>query len=315
MMGSDLRDWLPVTDRPRLTKLFLTALAGRATDTVEVELLTRQGGSVRTMWSVAAISRHGKVEAVVAVGQDQTRLVELQSQVIQAEKLATLGQLAAGVVHELNNPLTSITVYAEYLLKKSLAAAGDPDEVTPDPGDVEKLRRISAGAQRILEFAKDLVQYAKPAGDELDVIAINNVVRHSLSFCEHLFEHESIELTQQLTDELPAVYAVPGQLEQVVINLVTNAAHAVEGKGAVTVRTFVAEPGVVGLSIADTGPGIPAADRERVFEPFFTTKPAGAGTGLGLSMSHDIVEQGHGGRLHLEGAPGHGATFVLTLPR
>lgn len=313
VIGNDLRDWLPANERPRLQKLFLQALTGAAPGTVEVNLLTRAGGTVRTVWSVAAISGRGSVEAVVAIGQDQTQLRELQGQVIQAEKLATLGQLAAGVVHELNNPLTSITVYAEYLLKKQLAAAEGPAESRPEPGDIEKLRRISAGAQRILEFAKDLVQYAKPAADEVDVVAINSVVRHSLSFCEHLFERENIELVQLLDEELPALYAVPGQLEQVLINLVTNAAHAVEGRGTVTVRTFCPEPGEVGLSIADSGPGIPEADRERVFEPFYTTKTDGKGTGLGLSIVRNIIEQ-HDGRVAISDSEAGGAIFTITLP-
>ena len=311
VIGNDLRDWLPVSERPRLQKLFLQALTGGTSGTVEVNLVTRTSGNVRTVWSVAAISGGSRVEAVVAIGQDQTQLRELQGQVIQAEKLATLGQLAAGVVHELNNPLTSITVYAEYLLRKALAAKDMP--AAPEPGDIEKLRRISAGAHRILEFAKDLVQYAKPAGDELDVIAINNVVRHSLSFCEHLFEQEHIELVQDLSSELPALYAVPGQLEQVLINLGTNAAHAVDGVGTVTVRTFSPEAGVVGLSIADTGPGIPEADRERVFEPFFTTKTDGKGTGLGLSIVRNIIEQ-HEGQVVISSSDSGGALFTITLP-
>ncbi len=311
MMGSDLRDWLPVEDRPRLTKLFLAALAGRATDTVEVELLTRNGGGVRTLWSVAAISRHGKVEAVVAVGQDQTRLVELQSQVIQAEKLATLGQLAAGVVHELNNPLTSITVYADYLIKK--AESGDVSEPVPFEGaDVEKMRRISASAQRILAFARDLVQYAKPTGSEIKEVALRSVVEQSLSFCEHLFNKAAVELVVDLEAELPAMNAVPGQLEQVVINLVTNAVHAAPAGGHVWVRTFAEAEGIA-LVIEDDGEGIPASDRDRIFEPFFTTKYDGAGTGLGLSIVKNIIEHHHG-QIVVGRSAGGGASFKVVLP-
>src|SRR5690606_30837051 len=135
LVGRDLRDWLPAEERARLVQMFLRALTGGTTDALEVQLARKGGGRVGTVWSMAAIGARGEVQAVVAVGQDQTRLRELQNQVIQVEKLATLGQLAAGVVHELNNPLTSITVYAEYLLKKAeaRARAGEPVE----RGDIE----------------------------------------------------------------------------------------------------------------------------------------------------------------------------------
>jgi PAS domain S-box-containing protein len=312
LLGSDLRDWLPVEDRTRLTGAILDALRGSPTDTVEIELDKRGGGRVRTLWSVAAISQRGEIQAVVAVGQDQTRLLELQSQVIQAEKLATLGQLAAGVVHELNNPLTSITVYADYLRKKAEQGTDDHQVVFED-GDIEKLRRISTGAQRILSFAKDLVQYAKPTGSELRVISLADVVQQSLSFCEHLFKKAEIRLVEEISSELPCLYAVPGQLEQVVINLVTNAVHAVPHGGTVWVRTFVVDADHVGVTIDDDGAGIAPGDRDRIFEPFYTTKTDGAGTGLGLSIVKNIIEH-HWGHITVGSSPAGGASFTVVLP-
>ncbi|HKE15878.1 MAG TPA: ATP-binding protein [Kofleriaceae bacterium] len=311
LMGRDLRDWLPPEERGRLSHMVLRALTGGSGEIVEIQLATKAGGRVRTVWSMAAISTRGDIQAVVAVGQDQTRLSELQNQVIQAEKLATLGQLAAGVVHELNNPLTSITVYAEYLLKKSeqKARAGDPVE----QGDIDKLKRISAGAHRILTFARDLVQYAKPAGSRPEVVSLSSVVRQSLSFCEHLFERARILLEQHLDDALPPVEAVPGQLEQVVINLVTNAVQACAGEGRVAVRTHWAGNNLVAVSVADSGPGVPEPERERVFEPFFTTKTDGSGTGLGLSIVRNIVEQ-HRGRVSVATSEWGGALFVCEFP-
>lgn len=309
VLGSDLRDFLPVEDRPRLSRLILEALAGRRTDAVEVELEKHGGGRVRTMWSVAAISRQGQVEAVVAVGQDLTRVRELQSQVIQAEKLATLGQLAAGVVHELNNPLTSITVYADFLLKKAERA---PDEPLSH-GDIDKLARISAGANRILQFARDLVQYAKPTGSELRDISVSDVVEQSMSFCEHLFARGGVSKQVDVVANLPPVLAVAGQLEQVVINLVTNAVHAVGEGGCVHVTTFGAGSGRVGVRVEDDGPGIAPTDRARIFEPFFTTKTDGAGTGLGLSIVKNIVDQ-HGGCIEVGTSPHGGASFTILLP-
>ncbi len=312
LMGRDLRDWLPPEERGRLSHIVLRALTGGSGEIIEIQLATKAGARVRTVWSMAAISSRGGIQAVVAVGQDQTRLSELQNQVIQAEKLATLGQLAAGVVHELNNPLTSITVYAEYLLKKSENRQRCGDAV--EQGDIDKLQRIAAGAQRILTFARDLVQYAKPAGSQPEVVSLSYVVRQSLSFCEHLFERAHVVLEEHLDEELPPVQAVPGQLEQVVINLVTNAVQACGGgDGRVAVRTHLAGPDQVAVSVADSGPGVPEPERERVFEPFFTTKTDGSGTGLGLSIVRNIVEQ-HRGRVRVATSEWGGALFVCEFP-
>jgi PAS domain S-box-containing protein len=310
LLGADMRAWLPSAERSRLTSLFLAVLSGGETDTFEAELVTRRGERVRTMWSIAAINRRGTLQAVVAVGQDQTKLRELQGQIIQAEKLATLGQLAAGVVHELNNPLTSITVYADYLTKKAeLAGEGARLEAR----DVAKLRQINASAQRILSFARELVHYAKPAGSERRHVALDAVVAQSLSFCEHLFGQDKVKLVRDFQAALPAIDAVPGQLEQIVINLVTNAVHAAPEGGTVWVTTYPAGPDHVGLRVEDDGEGIPDEIRGRIFEPFFTTKYDGAGTGLGLSIVKNIVEH-HRGRIEVSPGEHGGARFDVMLP-
>ena len=312
LIGRDLRDLLREDQLARLPRLFLQAFSGQPTDTVDITIESTRG-PVRTVWSVAAISGRGRVEAVVAVGQDQTKLRDLQAQVIQAEKLATLGELAAGVVHELNNPLTSITVYAEYLVRKAHRAVERAEATIPEPADIEKLERISAGAHRIQRFARDLVQYAKPAGAELDVVDVNDAVVQSVSFCEHVFERAGAAHALELAPQLPTVYAVPGQIEQVLINLITNAAHAIDGGGTVTIRTSAPERGWVAITVADTGPGIALEDRERIFEPFFTTKTDGKGSGLGLSIVANIVDQ-HEGRVDVGEAEGGGAQISVYLP-
>jgi two-component system, NtrC family, sensor kinase len=268
------------------------------------------------VWSIAPVGRigaagaagaaGGPVESVVAIGQDRSQIEALQQQIVRAERLATLGELAAGVVHELNNPLTSITVYAEYLVHK-LGAAG------ADGADLEKLRRIGASAQRILRFSRDLVQYARPSGKDVEPIDLAGVVRQSVSICEHLIERGGIELTVEVDPELPVVHAVGGQLEQVLINLITNAVHAVENGGHVVVRALADSPSTVRLEVADSGPGISPADRARIFEPFFTTKLDGKGTGLGLPIVRNIVEQ-HRGEIVVTESDLGGAAFRVILP-
>jgi two-component system NtrC family sensor kinase len=272
-------------------------------------LPTKTNGMVRTVWSIAPVGRAapgGPIEAVVAIGQDQSKIDALQQQVVRAERLATLGELAAGVVHELNNPLTSITVYAEYLVRK-LEAAG------AETADLEKLRRIGASAQRILRFSRDLVQYARPSGRDLESVDLSSVVRQSVSICEHLVERGGINMEVEVDPELPIVQAVAGQLEQVLINLITNAVHAVENGGKVIVRAAVEGPASVMLEVGDSGPGVPEADRQKIFEPFFTTKPDGKGTGLGLPIVRNIVDQ-HGGEITVSRSSLGGAAFRVILP-
>ena len=313
VLGHDLRDFLPRDQRAHLTARFRSALEGEHQVALDIALLSRGGARVRTLWTVAAIGRDtadqrasGPIEAVVAIGTDQSRLQELEDQVIRAERLATLGKIAAGVVHELNNPLTSISVYADYLQRKLVDAGIDPT-------DLEKLRRISASAQRIQRFARELVDYARPPGTDIEPIDINDVVRQSLSICEHLFDTETTRVAMELDPTIPMVEAVPGQLEQVVINLVTNAAHAVDvAGGTIRVRTRHGH-GRIELEIADSGPGVPEADRERIFEPFYTTKPDGKGTGLGLPIVRNIVDQ-HLGEVAVGDADLGGAAFVVRLP-
>ncbi|HTR49875.1 MAG TPA: ATP-binding protein [Kofleriaceae bacterium] len=314
ILGRDVRDFIPADQRPQLTTLFAAALSGQHHAAITVMLPTRRGAPVRTVWSVAPVGRAGQpggpIDAIVAIGQDQSKVDLLQQQIVRAERLATLGELAAGVVHELNNPLTSITVYAEYLVRKAEAAGGDA-------ADIEKLRRIGASAQRILRFSRDLVQYARPSGREHEAVDLSAVVRQSVSICEHLVERGGIALSVDLDPELPIVQAVGGQLEQVLINLITNAVHATEARGVdggkVAVRARKGEAGAIVLEVADSGPGVPEDHRERIFEPFFTTKPDGKGTGLGLPIVRNIVEQ-HRGQISVERSELGGALFRVTIP-
>jgi signal transduction histidine kinase len=273
-------------------------------------MLPTRGGPVRSVWAIAPVGRAGQlggpIEAVVAIGQDQSKIDALQQQIVRAERLATLGELAAGVVHELNNPLTSITVYAEYLVRK-LESQGT------EQADLEKLRRIGASAQRILRFSRDLVQYARPSGKESESVDVSSVVRQSVSICDHLVERGGIALSVEVDPELPVIQAVGGQLEQVLINLITNAVHAVDTGGKVIVRAAPEGPAHIVIEVADSGPGVPEADRDRIFEPFFTTKPDGKGTGLGLPIVRNIVDQHHG-QISVTRSDLGGAAFRVVIP-
>jgi len=317
VLGRDVRDFISSDQRQYLTSAFAAALLGQHHTAVTVALPTRDSGTVRTVWSIAPVGRAGAaggpIDAVVAIGQDQSKIEALQQQIVRAERLATLGNLAAGVVHELNNPLTSITVYAEYLVRK-LESQG------AETADIEKMRRIGASAQRILRFSRDLVQYARPSGQELEAVDLASVVRQSVSICEHLVERGGIALSVEVDPELPVIQAIEGQLEQVLINLITNAVHAVEasaaddrGTGRVVVRAQVESPSTVLLEVADSGVGVSDDEAAKIFEPFFTTKPDGKGTGLGLPIVRNIVEQ-HRGEISVTRSDLGGAAFRVILP-
>jgi signal transduction histidine kinase len=235
-------------------------------------------------------------------------LERLQAHMIQAEKLASLGQIVAGVVHELNNPLTSIIAYAEYLTRKAQGRMPQADA----EDDVERLRRIQEAAGRILRFSRDLVAYARPSNEIPGPVSLADVVEKALVFCEHEFVGIAVE--RELPVALPAIRGVTGSLTQVFVNLFTNAAHAMAGGGRLSLRARVdLDARAVLCDVHDSGRGIEPENLPLVFEPFFTTKSEGRGTGLGLSIVRGILDA-LGGTIEVESVPGDGTTFTLTLP-
>jgi two-component system, NtrC family, sensor kinase len=233
----------------------------------------------------------------------------LQAHMIQAEKLASLGQIVAGVVHELNNPLTSIIAYAEYLSRKARPRL--PDSEAAD--EIERLRRIEEAAGRILRFSRDLVAYARPSNEVPGPVHLKDVVEKALVFCEHEFSGILIEL--DLPPALPAILGVGGSLTQVFVNLFTNAAHSMAERGGhLRLKAEVdADARVITFEIEDEGVGIAPESLPLIFEPFFTTKSEGRGSGLGLSIVKGILDS-LGGSIRVTSTPGEGTTFSLSLP-
>jgi signal transduction histidine kinase len=242
---------------------------------------------------------------------DAKNLRALNEHMVQAEKLASLGQIAAGVVHELNNPLTSIVAYTDYLLRKSSQNGGDPD-------DAERLRRIGESATRMLRFTRDLVTYSRPSQQRPVPVQLATVVERALAFCEHVLAEAGVSVDRQLDPE-PQVNGMPEQLAQVLVNLITNACHAMppsDGKLTVITRYEAGEEGAharVAIVVEDNGHGIAPEHLPSIFVPFFTTKTEGRGTGLGLSIVKNIIEQ-HEGDIWAEAASnGAGTRFVILL--
>ncbi|MDP9035873.1 MAG: ATP-binding protein [Myxococcota bacterium] len=233
----------------------------------------------------------------------------LEERMMQADKLATFGQIAAGVVHELNNPLTAIVAYSDLLMRKAREAGGG------DADDVERLRRVSESANRMLRFTRDLVSYARPSGSVARPVLLHAIVEQAIAFCEHVLSASGVRVERNYGAEVLTVRAVSEQLVQVFVNLLTNASQAAPARdGRVTVTTSLVGSGRrVLVHIRDNGVGIAPEHLPSIFAPFFTTKADGNGTGLGLSIVKSILES-HGGAIRVESAPGSGTCFQMELP-
>lgn len=307
-VGERFLDWIAEESRDTFQKGHRRALAGQPVQSLEVAFKRPDGDNANALVSLHLLNgRRVERDAVLVSGQDLTQIGALQNQVIHAEKLSTLGKLVAGVAHELNNPLTSITVYADFLLKKF--------DGLGQVGDVEMLQRISHGAQRIQSFSRELVTYARPAANVFGEVDINAVVDQAVSFCEHGIHDADVELTRELDLSIPFIWAVQQQLQQVLINLITNACDALpKGGGTLRIRTSEDEDGMVRLEVDDSGVGIESDSLGHIFEPFFTSKMPGKGTGLGLSIVKNIIE-GHKGRIEVRSVRGKGTKFIVRLPK
>ncbi len=247
-----------------------------------------------------------RASGTIAFGRDLREVQALQRQIVHSEKLATLGQLAAGVAHELNNPLTSITVYSQHLRERA-------DDIALTEADVERMNRIIDAAERIRTFSQNLTSYARPAGGgPPKALSIPRLVEEALGFCEHVVRDANAEVRLALPLSLPEIRGVRSSLHQVFVNLITNACHAMPAEGELRISARP-DQGQLCVCVEDNGAGIALEDHARVFEPFYTTKTEGQGTGLGLSIVRSIVEQ-QGGSITLESGPDEGARFLVRLP-
>jgi two-component system NtrC family sensor kinase len=233
---------------------------------------------------------------------DITERSELEQRLIQADKLSSIGLLAAGVAHEVNTPLAVISTYAQMLAK----------QVHGDEQKSKLLDKIARQTFRASEIVNSLLNFSRTSSTDFEEIDLDRVVGETLSLLEHQFDKARVRVEPQLAGGLPPIRGNVGKLQQVFLNLMLNARDAMEGGGTLTVRTS-ADDAAVRVEIRDTGPGIPREHLTRIFDPFFTTKGAKKGTGLGLSVTYGIVEE-HGGVIVADSAPGEGAVFRLEFP-
>ena len=235
-------------------------------------------------------------------------LEQTHTQLANVERLATVGQLAGGLAHEINNPAGIIVTTSDYALRQ-LETLGLQDSFRED---LEAIRRQ---ARRISNIVTGLLTFARPTLLQRRVMDVNAVLRQCLALLSPRFHEQQIRLEHRLAEELPSISGDPDRLEQVFVNLLNNAADAMPQGGTITVESAcdLAEGHSVIVSVADTGCGIPEEHRPRIFDPFFSTKPKGQGTGLGLSVSYGIVRD-HGGKIEVESQPQRGTVFRVRLP-
>jgi signal transduction histidine kinase len=297
LVGADIRSLITVPLTYRETTIGVIEAVNKADhkdfDDHDRDLLT-------TLASSAAIAVENA--RLYQAERELRKLVEQsQIQLVQTEKLAATGRLAASLAHEINNPLQAIHNSLQLMLSFQLAAEEQQEYLQIADQEIERLMNLVTG---ILEFAR-------PPQREMRAANLNDVVERVLTLAGKYLQHRLIAVKRELSPDLPAIVVAPDELEQVFINLVLNAVDAMPEGGALRVASWQAEDGRLAVAFSDTGHGIPPEHLDRVFEPFFSTREDG--TGLGLTVSHGIIER-HNGEMTVESAVGQGTTFTVWLP-
>lgn len=266
------------------------------------------------------------------------KLEDAQGQLIQSEKMASIGQLSAGIAHEINNPVGFITSNLQTLsgyfkdLEKVLenisrnvkqsqdAALNQACQTILQQGQVDFIMEDTAalisesleGSSRVMSIVKNLKDFSHVDRSEWSYTNLEHCIESTLKIIHNEIKY-NITLEKNYASDVPNVFCQPMQINQVLLNILVNASHAIKGEGKITITLRAADADFVEIQIRDTGCGIPEENRERIFEPFFTTKPVGSGTGLGLSVSYGIIKKHHG-RINVASEMGKGSEFTIRLP-
>jgi two-component system NtrC family sensor kinase len=252
------------------------------------------------------VTRKFNVVGRLVIVDDITERIDLEAQLSQADKLSSIGLLAAGVAHEVNTPLAVISSYTQMLAK----------QLQSDPAKAGLLDKITKQTFRASEIVNNLLNFSRTTGTELTEISLNKVIADTLALLEHQFKVAHVQVQSELYDKLPLIQGNAGRLQQVFLNLFLNAKDAMTGGGVLNVATQNGD--FVSVRVSDTGSGIAQENIQRIYDPFFTTKTAPAegqsrGTGLGLSVTYGIIQE-HAGNIRVESRPGEGTTFTLDFP-
>src|SRR5712692_4132456 len=294
-------------DLPAVLALYKDVIAGTQTfASLEIRVRHKRGEWRRIRFNFSPLSdEKGNIEGVVLSGRDVTDLKRLEEQLIQAEKLAAMGQMLAGVAHELNNPLTAILGVTELLREREGA----------DDSTKRQLELTHRQARRAARIVQNLLEFSRPASPQKKSLDLSNLLERTLQLQEHSLRRNNIEVDFHLQADLPRVIGDDNQLIQVFLNLVTNAEQAIrEVRDSGRVQIRVGRNGnQITITVQDDGAGIRPEALPRIFDPFYTTKRPGGGTGLGLSICMSIIRE-HGGNIEAEILPAGGSAFTIYLP-
>ncbi|MBP7415121.1 MAG: PAS domain-containing protein [Pyrinomonadaceae bacterium] len=310
-IGRDVFDVLEKYPQGRLREEFERAFRTGRIERIEQQTVADDGSTLH--WMVSKIpmkNADGDVTHVITVGEDVTVRVEAIHAINRAEKLAAVGRLAAGVVHEINNPLATIAACAESLEQRIDEGFFNASEAVDDL--TEYLGLIKSEAFRCKTITTGLLDFSRIRTGERSHIDAGEIVRSAANLISHQKRGNDIVHELEIDDDLPLVSADGGQIQQAVIALATNAIDAMVDGGRLTFRVYQRGNRVV-IEVADNGAGIPQENMSKIFEPFFTTKEVGRGTGLGLAVCYGIISE-HGGRLSVRSTLGKGTTFSIFLP-
>lgn len=248
-------------------------------------------------------NKEGEITGRSQILRDLTDIKMREEQIQQSERLATVGHMAAGVAHEVGNPLTAISSLVQVCQRKT------EDEFLQD-----QLKKVREHIQRINKIVRDLVDFSSPSNMQAERVQVNEIINSAVGLLQHDARCRDVDFKLELADDLARVSCVPDQVHQVLVNLLLNAVDAMKGSDEQRVTVATEQKGDrAQITVTDTGRGIKEEHKARIFEPFFTTKEVGSGTGLGLAVSHGIIKK-VGGSIRVESTYGRGASFIIQLP-
>lgn len=265
---------------------------------------SRDGEDILVLLSMSANAPEPNViRGYHGIAKDITARRQIERQLQRADRLASLGQISAGIAHEINNPLGIMLGYAQLIMRGC-------DKNSQNYEDVRTIERQAKNCKRIVE---DLLKFARAGDTRKTVVDVNQSLRDLVDLLSRQFESVDISMETRLDQELPQVMGDTEKIKQVFMNLLVNAKQAITGSGLIRIETANLESGRILVTISDNGAGIPEDITDKVFDPFFTTKPVGEGTGLGLSVSYGIIRD-HGGTIEVKSEVGKGTVFSIQLP-